>query len=687
MWQRPSRRSQHIPAALTISIATFALYLTTSLFLRFIAAQSNSSITSISDHYPIDWSLVPAVQPDFVIPDNTDIGQCICDLTWNSCDVNCKCDPDCTATEIDQFSSSLPEGPKSTKVMTCMDPDLISVNRRGALTVSLVDNMLCVAEDNNPSLGEYITAPTTLSSSDFSSAISSTSFYFDDGSTDVQVLEPVASGEAPEYKVGNVILAAKVDSGGALQIINGGGFAIPTASSDGSCTSFGNFMRYLSADLSSCVHRVSDLSSKCVAGGELSATKFFDATLRVGTIRTATTTTPTLWSNLNYTGVYSTPDPDSDERTFLGSATLSADGTSTTSSFTMPEPSWDGVTCTCSNVLRRVEYTVHHEESGQVSSIPAPDVVIVLTSITASSCSAPSANIVQEFQTTYELNSASTTSTTPLRPKSGNPGYITGLPLLSGLLTEYDDAGTMKQAILQDEEGMIVMPVDSAGLCSTTGTRSSSIAFGQDQRLSCYLSLTQTDLQDLCTGSVMDPLALVGQYFGNVTQPSTNLYLGIFGDADFRDVNEWIKVTKNSPTAPVNWDSSTRSCTGLPSGLVFDVATVDVGAFNNPQRRVLSAQMSYTTHAWSFLSADPTTTQYFPLVISVRFVHIPIDGTVDYVPDSPPLLPKFPSDLLYPLYIENAATTSTNAPITSFTFLLLLSILMLFGMQASSWCL
>lgn len=54
-----------------------------------------------------------------------------------------------SVTERNRFSASLPEGPVSQSVLTCVDPDLVTINKRGALTVSLVNNMLCVAEDNS----------------------------------------------------------------------------------------------------------------------------------------------------------------------------------------------------------------------------------------------------------------------------------------------------------------------------------------------------------------------------------------------------------------------------------------------------------------------------------------------------------------------------------------------------------
>lgn len=52
-------------------------------------------------------------------------------------------------TDIARFSSASNEGPVITTVKTCMDPDLVTVNQRGGMTVALVDNMLCVAEDNS----------------------------------------------------------------------------------------------------------------------------------------------------------------------------------------------------------------------------------------------------------------------------------------------------------------------------------------------------------------------------------------------------------------------------------------------------------------------------------------------------------------------------------------------------------
>jgi hypothetical protein len=106
-------------------------------------------VITFSGAYPIDWSLVPTTQPALSIPENTELGTCICDLTVGACDVNCACDADCSATEIARFSGTLPAGPVSQSIPTCLDPDLVTVNQRGALTVDLVQNMICVSQNNS----------------------------------------------------------------------------------------------------------------------------------------------------------------------------------------------------------------------------------------------------------------------------------------------------------------------------------------------------------------------------------------------------------------------------------------------------------------------------------------------------------------------------------------------------------
>lgn len=79
-----------------------------SLLLVSVHAQSSTGTSSSSSggavvlpafdtfasSYEIDWSSIYAATPTAAlsIPENTELGPCICDLTFNKCDANCKCD-------------------------------------------------------------------------------------------------------------------------------------------------------------------------------------------------------------------------------------------------------------------------------------------------------------------------------------------------------------------------------------------------------------------------------------------------------------------------------------------------------------------------------------------------------------------------------------------------------------------
>lgn len=95
------RRAQLLVALSSVLLAA------SSLPLSFVSAQSSTGVASSSSSavllpafdtftssYEIDWSVVYAANPPdaLSIPENTDLGTCICDLTFNKCDINCKCD-------------------------------------------------------------------------------------------------------------------------------------------------------------------------------------------------------------------------------------------------------------------------------------------------------------------------------------------------------------------------------------------------------------------------------------------------------------------------------------------------------------------------------------------------------------------------------------------------------------------
>ncbi|ORX47803.1 hypothetical protein BCR32DRAFT_251864 [Anaeromyces robustus] len=91
------------------------------------------------------------------------MGQCICDLTRNKCDINCCCDPDCTS-EMKYFFTGecLPEGPEDKDKPMCSKL-LKKVHNPNVIVTDDYDGsgsaVLCIVMDHNPDMGYFYENP------------------------------------------------------------------------------------------------------------------------------------------------------------------------------------------------------------------------------------------------------------------------------------------------------------------------------------------------------------------------------------------------------------------------------------------------------------------------------------------------------------------------------------------------
>jgi hypothetical protein len=110
------------------------------------------------------------------------------------------------------------------------------------------------------------------------------------------------------------------------------------------------------------------------------------------------------------------------------------------------------------------------------------------------------------------------------------------------------------------------------------------------------------------------------------------------------------------------WVEATGRCNSLVTGINIELFTKKVGAAYNPQQQILYAVASYSTATWRFPSTNRSSTHRFPVTASVTFVPAAMDEVEEYVPGAPPLFPRFPRDLLYPLYIDTNTAYATAHP-------------------------
>jgi hypothetical protein len=97
---------------------------------------------------------------------------------------------------------------------------------------------------------------------------------------------------------------------------------------------------------------------------------------------------------------------------------------------------------------------------------------------------------------------ASSEGNTVLRGRSGNPGYLVGLPLLSAKKT-MKDAGN-QEAMTALIPGMKVYDASSSPYCNEVGMASSIVNFGEDMITGCILSLTYSNFTDMCQSGIDD---------------------------------------------------------------------------------------------------------------------------------------------------------------------------------------
>ena len=86
------------------------------------------------------------------------ISQCLCDLTFNQCDVNCCCDGDCTGDDVQLFSEcwTPPEEKFSRKYcFSSRSGGIGAWNNSGLRAEEQRGGLFCIARDNVPKLTFY----------------------------------------------------------------------------------------------------------------------------------------------------------------------------------------------------------------------------------------------------------------------------------------------------------------------------------------------------------------------------------------------------------------------------------------------------------------------------------------------------------------------------------------------------
>ncbi|NXS45349.1 TECT3 protein, partial [Balaeniceps rex] len=216
------------------------------------------------------------------------------------------------------------------------------------------------------------------------------------------------------------------------------------------------------------------------------------------------------------------------------------------------------------------------------------------------------------------LGSYQTRTLPHLLPRSGNPGYITGAPLLIA------NSGAVQHMSILRSEG--------DGSCSQFLRH--TVQFGRNMRTGCQLSLSPILEESNCS-YIQQKLYKALQGMNTVDN------LAITGSAHSTQEEEWVTILIQSCSAQAV--NSTSYCM-VPVTLEIQILWTKVGLLSNPQAQILGARYLYQCQPLKFLS-----TSMVPLTTVVTFT----DMTEWPEPPrgQPQMHWKLPFDIFFPFKV------------------------------------
>ncbi|GMH96722.1 hypothetical protein TrST_g8857 [Triparma strigata] len=590
---------------------------------------------------------------------------CKCDLTAGACDMNCCCDSECTAEQTQFFTEKdlcLDPGVSDPVYETCYSPyEVGAVNpkypmRSDDSAENAYKNLLCVQTDNSGTKGIFFETGTTRSelypSADeaFVTGPDCTTTF------DYSCWSPSATISSDEhYLLGDTIAATTGDGSTNMAAAFGGLLPLPVADQSGICNEansvkFGEYEE--EANKCKREKRASDLQNQCeeldfdfdrftkdfYVGSTQNAKDSISATSTAGFVQVEVATVSKAGANVY--DYRSTGD-------------------------VLPVTTWNTGTSTCENALKSLCYEVTYNDVFNIIAVTAR--VEVEDIVESSSAEYVDQEFSVEFSMYGDPNTARSIENNNYvnRTRSGNPGYIFGRPVLAGRKHILNDA-----AVMADTSGFQVMSgvngecdVSTGDFSASDANRGTTVGFGEDSSVGCTLSLTEAQLKAMCGGTSHTGDYLY-DYSNEVKMPwwltsmnnlTSTTKVGIFGNADPMDITQWIDVTEKAPTFSATFSDTTLTCSNFPTATHYKFQWTYVGSTTNPQAKIMSARVEYSTSPMTFLDKRVAgATQKFPFTVTVDWTYKELNSE-KYSPPPPPIIFSVPYDVFYPFQIDNAA--------------------------------
>ncbi|XP_072736058.1 tectonic-1 isoform X1 [Ciconia boyciana] len=213
----------------------------------------------------------------------------------------------------------------------------------------------------------------------------------------------------------------------------------------------------------------------------------------------------------------------------------------------------------CINIVLGVSYHITYTDAGEIIEAAAS---FVLGAINKEALS-----IQQSFEISFTQ-----VNTKPV-PLSGNPGYVVGLPIRAGFRPQ---GSGIIQNTNKYSQLTILQSTSNQDCLAAQGART-PILFGYNMISGCKLRITAAMTCQPLTQTLLD--LLKGQNFPE--------YVASFGNSQAQDVLDWVPIT--------HLHTSEQSSCQIPVSLEIEVKWTKYGSLVNPQARIVNVTATITT--------------------------------------------------------------------------------------------
>ncbi|NXD65228.1 TECT1 protein, partial [Eolophus roseicapillus] len=267
----------------------------------------------------------------------------------------------------------------------------------------------------------------------------------------------------------------------------------------------------------------------------------------------------------------------------------------------------------CINIVLGVSYHITYTDAGEIIEAAA---AFVLGAISKEALS-----IEQSFEISFTQ-----VNTTPV-PLSGNPGYVVGLPVRAGFRPQgYPFPVEMIQLT-------ILQSTSNQDCLAAQGARA-PVLFGYNMISGCKLRITAAMKCQPLTQALLD--LLKGQSFPE--------YVASFGNSQAQDVLDWVPITHLRISEQRIYNTFQSSCQ-IPVSLEIEVKWTKYGSLVNPQARIVNVTATITTTTLKELPSG--TERTIPITSSVVFTDVSSPAEPGYKA-WPTINAKLPFDFFFP---------------------------------------